>query len=248
MKRESWLNQMRQKTEILYDHFAPLYWEEWGIYIDETHVRYLLKFLRRLEPGSYLLSGGCGAGKYEGILLEAGHNVLGIDLSEGMLVRARERYPQVQYQKMALHEMDFQDVFDGAICIDALEHVFPEDWPVILRSFHRALKPDGILYFTLEVSAEGELAEAYEQASARGLPVVYGEFVADVDDAYQEIMALEEGEIPGELADRAVYHYYPGLETVQEWLQEAGFIIEAEEMGNQWYWHFLVRRNQSQFT
>ncbi len=83
MEREAWLKQMREKTEVLYDYFASLYWEGWGINISETHVRYLLKFLKRLAPGCTLLSGGCGAGKYEGILFEAGHMVWGSTCLKG---------------------------------------------------------------------------------------------------------------------------------------------------------------------
>jgi 2-polyprenyl-3-methyl-5-hydroxy-6-metoxy-1,4-benzoquinol methylase len=164
MEREEWLNQMRDKTEALYDHFSPLYWVKYGMRASETHMRYLLKFLNRMPPGSALLSAGCGAGLYDGILLEAGHSVVGIDLSAGMLARARERFPKARYEKISLQEMDFQHEFDGVICIDALEHVFPEEWPVIVRGFWQALKPGGMLYFTLDVSAENWLEEAYDQA------------------------------------------------------------------------------------
>jgi cyclopropane fatty-acyl-phospholipid synthase-like methyltransferase len=53
---------------------------------------------------------------------------------------------------MGLQEMDFQAEFDAAICIDALEHIFPEDWPGIVASFHRALKPGGRMYVTVELA------------------------------------------------------------------------------------------------
>ena len=127
MEREEWLNQMRDKTEALYDHFSTLYWVKYGMWASETHMWYLLKVLSRVAPGSALLSAGCGAGLYDGMLLEAGHSVMGSDLSAGMLARARERFPKARYEKMGLQEMDFQHEFDGVICIDALEHVFPED-------------------------------------------------------------------------------------------------------------------------
>ncbi len=54
-----------------------------------------------------------------------------------------------------------------------------------------------------------------------------------MDEAYEKVMAMAEGQVPGELEDRALYHFYPGLERVREWLGEVGFTIEAEEMGNQ---------------
>jgi SAM-dependent methyltransferase len=242
MERTEWLKQMREKTRALYDHFAPLYWVKYGMWMSETHVRFLLKFLRRLTPHGTLLSAGCGAGLYDGLLLEARHNVIGIDLSEGMLARARERFPNIQYFKKGLQEIDFQNAFDGVICIDALEHVFPEDWPVIVRGFREALKPGGVLYFTVDVSATDELEEAFEAAKSRGLPVVYGEVAAEVNEVYEKVMAMKFEDVPDELADKAVYHYYPPVAQVRKWLAQENIMIEAEEMGI-WYRHFLVRKS-----
>jgi hypothetical protein len=62
MERDEWLKQMREKTEALYNHISPLYWEKYGMWVSETHVRYLLKFLGRMAPRSSLLSAGCGRG------------------------------------------------------------------------------------------------------------------------------------------------------------------------------------------
>ena len=78
-----------------------------------------------MAPQSTLLSAGCGTGKYDGVLLEAGHNVVGTDFSERSLELARKLYPMIRYEKMAHHEQNFKNEFDGAICIDTLEHVFP---------------------------------------------------------------------------------------------------------------------------
>src|SRR5512139_3463020 len=141
MERAEWLKQMRNKVEALYDHISPEYWVNFGFYPNQTHQEFLHKFLDRVPPHSTLLSAACGAGRYDGILLEAGHNVLGIDQSEGMLIRAREHFPQVRYEKIGLQEMDFSEAFDGAICMDAMENVCPEDWPGIMAGFQKALKP-----------------------------------------------------------------------------------------------------------
>jgi ubiquinone/menaquinone biosynthesis C-methylase UbiE len=62
------------------------------------------------------------AGRYDGELLDAGHHVVGIDQSAGMLERAREHFPQAQYEKMGLQEMNFHEQFDGAICGLAGDH------------------------------------------------------------------------------------------------------------------------------
>ena len=247
MKRVEWLRQMRDKAEKLYDHFSPLYWVQYGRSVDETHRAFLQKFLARVPPHSTLLSAACGAGLYDGLLMEAGHSVVGIDQSEGMLDRAREHFPEVRYEKLGLQEMDFREAFDGAICIDAMEHICPEDWPEILRRFHAALKSGGVLYFTVDLGGD-YVTEAYERAKALGLPVVFGEVVDQVAEAYEQVMALARTEAPdGELADSAVYHYHPSREQVQTWVSQAGLVIEAEGTGSgyeRWngYAHFVVRK------
>jgi cyclopropane fatty-acyl-phospholipid synthase-like methyltransferase len=131
---------------------------------DDTHYAVLQKFLERVAPGGVVLSAGCGAGRYDGLLLDAAHPVVGIDQSAGMLARARERFPQPSYEKMGLQEMAFREAFDGVLCMDAMEHVSPEDYPRILRKFQEALKPVGVLYFTKDRADPGELEEAFRLA------------------------------------------------------------------------------------
>lgn len=243
MDRAEWLKHMRDRSQALYDRLSPQYWATFGLYANETHREYLGKFLERVPPHSVLLSAACGAGRYDGMLLEAGHRVVGIDQSAGMLARARGHFPEVRYEQIGLQEMDFHEAFDGAICIDAMEHVCPEDWPEILRRLREALKPSGVLYFTAE-PVEGndvDVAAAYERAKAMGLPVVFGEVADKVDEAFERIMALGTSEVPGELTDEAAYHYHPSLEQVRAWLEQVGFTIEEEGRGT-WYEHLVVRK------
>lgn len=244
MERAEWLKQMRGKAEALYDLAAPEYWVNYGLEMDEMHREYLHKFLGRLAPHSSLLSAACGAGSYDGLLLEAGHSVLGADQSAGMLARAREHFPAVRYEQMGLQEMDFREAFDGATCIDALEHVCPEDWPGILRGFQAALRPRGVLYFTVDrrdADEPDQVRTAYERAKAQGLPVVYGEVADQVDELYERARTLGLSALPNELADFSVYHYCPPLEQVRAWLDQAGFAVEEEGPGK-WYEHFVVRK------
>jgi 2-polyprenyl-3-methyl-5-hydroxy-6-metoxy-1,4-benzoquinol methylase len=137
--------------------------------------------------------------------------------------------------------MDFKSRFDAVICIDAMEHVFPEDWPEIVAAFHQALKPGGWLYFTVEVADVAEVKLSYDHAIALGLPVVPGEIADKVEPACEKILQMDLQDIPDELADEAVYHFYPALEQVRDWLSKAGFILQAEGLGH-WYAHFLAQK------
>jgi SAM-dependent methyltransferase len=241
MERAEWLKEMREMTEVLYDHISPEYWIKFGLYENEAQKEYLQKFLGRIGRNGTVLSAACGVGRYDGMLLEVGHSVTGIDQSAGMLARAKEHFPQARYQKMGLQEMDFHEAFDGAICMDALEHVCPEDWPGIMQHFREALKPGGLLYFTVEVPDEAEMKASYERAKAMGLPVVFGELADEVEASYDRVRTFDSQNVPGELADVTVYHYYPSPEQVKEWIEQAGLVIEEKGTGNG-YDHYVVRR------
>jgi 2-polyprenyl-3-methyl-5-hydroxy-6-metoxy-1,4-benzoquinol methylase len=244
MERADWLKQMRSKAEALYDHISPNYWVKYGLHVSETHQHYLHIFLEKVAPGGAVLSAGCGAGLYEGLLLEAGHRVVGIDQSAGMLARARAHYPQVRYEKMGFQEMNFREEFDGLICMDAMEHICPEDYPGILHKFQQALKPGGVLYFTVDSAPSVELGESYERAKAQGLPVVYGELVDQIQVAYEQVIAPDQpagAPSNGDLEDAAVYHFYPSLDQARTWIDQAGLAIEEEGEGDG-YHHFVAKK------
>ncbi len=222
MDRMTWLREMRRDCEEKYDGGAPLYGEQYGLYSNITHQQFLQEFLALVPPKSMILDAACGAGRYLPFLLEKGHSVLGIDQSQGMLARAHELFPQVQFEKIGLQEMTYQDMFDGVICMDAMENVCPEDWMPVLDNFHRALKPHGYLYFTAETmenADENEVRQAFERAQQAGYPVVYGEY-----------------------PDEEVYHYHPTNQQVKTWAQQAGFEILREANGEIWYFHILLRK------
>jgi cyclopropane fatty-acyl-phospholipid synthase-like methyltransferase len=157
MDRSDWLKEKRREAKERYDTlWAPLYGEKWEVYSNATHQQFIQKFLSLLPQHSTILDAACGAGRYLSMLLEKGHTVVGIDQSQGMLSRAQAKFPNVQVEKVGLQEMPYHEAFGGVICMDAMEHVFPEDWPLVLSNFHRALTPQGYLFFTAEIAAESE--------------------------------------------------------------------------------------------
>ncbi len=238
MDRAEWLKEMRRKTEALYDLISPEFWVSFGFYENETHMEFLQKLMEHIPAGGELLSAACGAGRYDGLLLEAGYAVTGVDQSEGMLERARQQFPAVLYRKMGLQEINFEQEFEGLICMDALENICPEDWPGIMHNFHKAVKPGGWLYFTVEEMDPGEVQASFERAQAEGLPVIYGEMADGVDEAYTRIKAAAQADWI-KLAGGSVYHFYPSKEQVREWLEQNGMKVEEEGRGSE-YWHYLI--------
>ena len=170
MDRSDWLLEKRRETEERYDTlWAPLYGVKWGVYGNATHQQFIAKFLSLLPQHSIILDAACGAGRYMSMFLEKGYTVVGIDQSQGMLARAKAKFPTVHMEKVGLQEMSYHQVFDGAICMDAMEHIFPENWPLVLGNLHRALKPQGYLYFTVEIADAKEVEAAFIRGQQLGL-------------------------------------------------------------------------------
>src|SRR5919204_2019233 len=174
MDRAAWLEERRRVTEERHDTLhAATYDDQFGE-IRPTHRRFVAELLRRCPPGGRVLDAACGTGKYFGMVLDAGRSPLGTDQSAGMLAVARAKFPQVPTERVGLQELDFAAEFDAAMCVDAMENVFPEDWPPVLANLRRALRPGGQLYLTVELVDAEELERVFAEAAADGLPAARG--------------------------------------------------------------------------
>jgi cyclopropane fatty-acyl-phospholipid synthase-like methyltransferase len=227
MDRSVWLKEIRRVLEEQESLLAPRYDEFWGD-IAPLHQQCFERFLSLCPPQAHLLDAACGTGKYWSLILASGRTVFGVDQSQGSLLRAQEKFPDVPTKKVGLQEMDYDRAFDAAVCMDALELISPEDWPLVMRNLHRAIEPDGYLYFTVEITDEQNIQESFAEGQRMGLPVVYG-----------EAEWLEEGGY--HWGRGGWYHFYPEMEQVREWARQAGFQVIEEEADEE-YHHFLVQR------
>jgi ubiquinone/menaquinone biosynthesis C-methylase UbiE len=221
--RQAWLTERRAAVQAQYDDEAPSYDAEDHAYPVPLHAAFVERLLATCSAGGRVLDAPCGTGKYFAQVAASGRRVVGVDQSAGMLAQARAKGIAESLEQIGLQELPFNAEFDGAMTIDGMENVPPEEWPLVLANLRRALRPGAHLYLTVEEADDAEVAEAFEKQSAQGLPIVRGEVI--------------EG-------DTAGYHFYPGREQVLAWLTEAGFNIVAEDFDQQegWgYWHLLTR-------
>jgi cyclopropane fatty-acyl-phospholipid synthase-like methyltransferase len=227
MDRSVWLKEIRRFLEEQESLFAPHYDEYWGD-IAPLHQQCFERFLSLCPPRGHLLDAACGTGKYWPLILASGRTVFGVDQSQGSLLRAQEKFPYVPTRKVGLQEMDYNESFSAAACIDALELISPEDWPLVMRNLHRAIEPNGYLYLTVEITGEQNVQESFAEGQRMGLPVVYGEAEWHEEGGYH-------------WGRGGCYHYYPAMGQVREWVQEAGFQM-VEEQADDEYHHFLVQK------
>jgi SAM-dependent methyltransferase len=226
MDRQRWLAERRQTAEERHDTIHAFTYDERYGEIEATHQGFVERFLSRLPPAGRVLDAACGTGKYFPMVLASGRSLLGVDHADAALAIATAKFPQVPTEQHDLQELPYQDQFHGVLCVDAMEFVPPEDWPVVLGRFHRALRPGGWLYLTVELAPTERVRAGNQAARRAGLPVVDGEVVWDGPDGY--------------------YHHYPSVPRVRAWLADAGFAITEEAEGpwheGQYAYHHLLAR------
>jgi SAM-dependent methyltransferase len=211
--RRAWLRDLRRVDERQEDALAGDFDALWGE-VEPTHQMFVERFLSRLPPNGRVLDAACGTGKYFPMVLASGRRLLGVDHAGAYLAVAAAKFPQVPTDKHDLQDLPYQGEFDGVLCVDAMEFVPPEDWPVVLERFRRALRSGGWLYLTVELAREDQVRALNQAARRSGLPVVDGEVIWDEPDGY--------------------YHHYPAMQQVRAWLAAGGFAIQEQAEGP---WH-----------
>ncbi len=115
---------------------------------------YLLDLMHRekVRPES-VLDMACGTGSLSAIFVENGIKCYGMDLSEDMLARAREKYGEMEHAPVFLQgnmaEFSLPEQVDVIVCmLDSFNYLTdPMDAVSAIDCFYKALAPGGMLIF-----------------------------------------------------------------------------------------------------
>ena len=89
---------------------------------------------------------GCGAGLVDSFLVSRVGELVGVDVSEGILKEAARRNPSVRYCSYPGGELPFDDAsFDLVFATAVLHHVHGGDRPAFLRELRRVARPEGLI-------------------------------------------------------------------------------------------------------
>jgi SAM-dependent methyltransferase len=96
--------------------------------------------------GSRILDAGCGTGRVGGFLLEAGHEVVGVDLDPELIAAAREEHPKGEWIVSDLADLDVPGEFDVVVSAgNVMTFVAPGARVEILRRLGGRLREGGRL-------------------------------------------------------------------------------------------------------
>lgn len=107
----------------------------------------------QLEEVKYgkILDIGCGPGVMVDRLTREGHEVFGVDISNDMIRRCRERFghrKDCHFSVGNVEELNFPEAyFDAVICMGLVEYIDSDE--AAINQIKRVLKPGGILIVTL---------------------------------------------------------------------------------------------------
>ena len=119
--------------------FEDIDYEEWALYVSK-----ILNFAP--IPVRRILEVGCGTGNLTRELVRLGYEVVGVDVSEGMLEVARRKVPGVRFVRADVREMALGEEYDAVVStFDSLNNLLTEeDLALAFKRIREHLKPRGI--------------------------------------------------------------------------------------------------------
>lgn len=145
---------MKQWYESLFDNYANKYDQECFVQGTAGECDFIEQEIG-WNKSLRIIDIGCGTSRHSIELTKRGYSLIGVDLSESQLVRAREKAKEaglrIDFQKHDARNLPFKNEFDLAIML--CEGGFPlmetdEMNFEILRNATQVLKEDGKLIFT----------------------------------------------------------------------------------------------------
>lgn len=194
-------------------------------YYEKPAIRAELPHLHGLE----VISIGCGSGVDARWLADNGaKQVVGIDISEGLLAIAKKKNPDIVFHEMDMEHLDFPDEsFDLAYSSLAIHYV--DDWTQPLKEAHRILRKNGLYVFScghpidsaMEYVTEGDYKYARLGRRVNQLTserTIYGDYLVPESGGVKPVKGM--------LGDIEVVVYHRTFSKMIEQIQGSGFTIE----------------------
>jgi SAM-dependent methyltransferase len=157
----------QKQTIHAYDTGVDKYEAATSRMVNMVEIKQLLKLLPKTS--NKILDADCAYGKETVVFKDLGYEAIGIDLSDGLVRRAKQKYPDLEFRMMDVLSLDFPDEEFAAVWSNAvLHHLRDEDVVAAFREFHRVLVSGGIVGASFKQgSGEQEMVESFSNDGAR---------------------------------------------------------------------------------
>jgi tRNA (uracil-5-)-methyltransferase TRM9 len=137
------LNKTKEDYNLIAEDFSSKREKVW------EEIEFL--FNDYLKQGEKILDLGCGNGRYFPFFKKKGVDYFGIDFSEKLIKIAKNKHPEVNFQKGDALNLPFpENFFDKIYSIATLHHIPSEELRIqFLKEVKRALKGEGFLILTV---------------------------------------------------------------------------------------------------
>ncbi len=220
-----------------YEKFASVYdimmqdvpYEQWANYLEAIMVKY------DAVP-EMILDLGCGTGTMTQLLAEKGYETIGVDLSEDMLITAKEKAHKSNLDILYLcQDMTCFELYGTVGCVvsvcDSLNYITEEEQLLqVFKLVNNYLEPGGLFIFDLntvykfkEVLGDNTFAQAYEKCA-----YIWDNYYYDEEkmNEYNLTIFIEEN---NKYSRYEELHYEKAysIETIKSLLKSAGLKVEA---------------------
>ncbi len=107
------------------------------------------------KPGEKILDLGCGSGYLTNAIREEGAEVLGVDSSAEMIAKAKQSYPETEFEVANATNLGYNASFNAIFSNAVLHWIKAEDQPEMMDAVFTALKSGG--RFVAEMGEKGNV-------------------------------------------------------------------------------------------
>ncbi len=142
------LAKLASQTSDIYERNAARFDRERPKRLHERS--WLDRFCALLPDGGRILDLGCGAGEpFYFYLTGRGYSVTGVDQAEAMLTIAKARFPDGDWRRADMRELDLPDRFDGILGWNSFFHLMPDEQRSTLDRLVAHMTETGALMLTV---------------------------------------------------------------------------------------------------